>query len=331
MSNRRSRVRVLMALALSIGTSMAAPLVQASPSWPVKPVRLVVPAPGGGGTADPLARLLADGLAKAWGQPVVVDNRPGANGILGGTVAAQAAPDGYTLLLAPAAMMTTNILLVKSMPWHPQRSFEPVGLYGTVPIVLAVNNNVPAQDLAAFVRHARDNPSKLDFASTGNGTASHLAGELFMQVTGTKLVHVPYNAPGRAVTDVIGGTVQSTFQLMPGLIGQIRSGLVRPLAVLSPTRSESLPDLPTTVESGYPALLADSWFSIVAPKGTPSAIVEKINADMNALLKNPSFVRQLAALGVQPLGGTAQEFGRFLEQELGRWSRIVQAAGVKAE
>lgn len=302
---------------------------QSEGNWPSRPVRLIIPAPAGGGTADPLGRLLADGLEKIWHQRILVDNKPGANGVIAGTAAAKSLPDGYTLLLAPAAHLTTNLLLVKSLPWHPQKSFDPVVLFGTVPIVLAVNNNLPVTDLSSFIAYAKAHPDTINFGSTGNGAASHLSGELLMQVTGIKLTHIPYMAPGQATTDTISGNIQATFQLIPGVLGQVKSGLLRPIVVLSKTRSSALPDVRTTVESGEPAVLADSWFSIVAPKGVPREILYKVNGDINKLLKDPEFVQRMQRLGAEPLGGTSAEFADFLNTEIGRWGDIVKAAGVK--
>ena len=297
--------------------------------WPSKPVRLIIPAPAGGGTADPLGRLLAGGLEKIWNQRVLVDNKPGANGVIAGTAAARSTPDGYTFLMAPAAHLTTNLLLVKSMPWHPQKSFDPVVLFGTVPIVLAVNNKLPVTDLPSFIAYAKAHPKAVNFGSTGNGAASHLSGELLMQVTGAPLVHIPYVAPGQATTDVIAGNLQATFQLLPGILGQVKSGLLRPIAVLSKTRSSTLPEVPTTAEGGAPTVLADSWFGIVAPKGTPPEIVSKLNADINKLLKTPEFIQQMQRLGTEPLGGTQAEFAGFLSTEIERWGDIVRAAKIQ--
>jgi len=304
---------------------------QSAGAWPSKPVRLVIPAPAGGGTADPLGRVLAEGLEKVWGQRVLVDNKPGGSGVIAGTAAAQSPADGYTFLLAPAAMMTTNLLFVKSMPWHPQKNFDPVILFSTVPIVLAIHNKLPATDLPSFVAYAKSNPGTINFGSTGNGTASHLSGELFSQTTQARLTHVPYVAPGQATIDTISGNVQATFQLIPGVVGQVKSGLLRPIAVLSKTRSSSLPAVPTSAEGGQPALLSDSWFSIVTPKGTPPEIIAKVNADINALLKNPEFTQKLQQMGAEPLGGTPAAFAAFLDTEIERWSEIVKNSGVKIQ
>ena len=304
---------------------------QATSAWPTKPVRLIVPAPGGGGTADPLGRVLALGLEKIWGQRVLVDNKPGGSGVIGGSAAAQAEPDGYTFFLTHAALMTTTQLFVKSVPWHPQKSFDPVVLYSTAPIVLAVNNKLPVTDLPSFVAYARAHPDAINYGSTGTGAASHLSGELFKQVTHTTITHVPYVAPGQATTDTIAGNIQATFQLMPGIVTQIKSGMLRPIAVLSKARVSSLPDVPTSAEGGQPALLADAWFGIVAPKGTPPQILAKVNADINSLLKNADFIQRLQQMGVEPLGGTQAEFADFLGKEMERWRDIVERAGVKIQ
>ena len=317
-------------ITLGLTAMIAGGPAQANEEWPSKPIRLLVPAPAGGGTADPVARLLAEGLEKTWGYRIVVDNKPGGSGVIAGTAAAQASPDGYTFLLAPAAMMTTTMHFVKSVPWHPQRSFDSVALFGTVPIVLAVNKDLPTSDLASFVANAKSNPSTVNFGSTGNGTASHLSGELFMQATHTRITHVPYVSPGQATTDTISGNIQATFQLLPGVLGQINSGMLRPIAVFSKSRSPSLPNVPTTAEEGYPSLLSESWFSVVAPKGTPKPIITKLNAHINQLLERPDFVQQMNRVGVEPLrGGTPAEFESFLESEIDRWAGIVERSGAK--
>ncbi|MCC7325546.1 MAG: tripartite tricarboxylate transporter substrate binding protein [Burkholderiales bacterium] len=300
--------------------------------WPAgKVVQIVVPAPGGGGTGDTIARVLAEDLAKKLKTSVVIDNKPGANGNIGAAAAASSPPDGHRLLFSWAGTLAVNPSLLKNMPFDPQKSFTPIILLADVPNILVVNNDVPAKTLDEFIAYAKANPGKLNFGSTGNGSSMHLAGEFFMRETGTKMVHVPYNAPGTATTNLMANDIQLMFQLVPGIIGQIKGGKVRPIAVMATTRSPALPDVPTTAELGHPKLLSSTWFALLAPKGTPAPIIARINADMNEILRDPAVRKRLADMGASTLGGTPQQLADHLAAETTKWAAVVRDAGIKIQ
>ena len=321
--------RVLPAVAL--GIVLALPTAAAEPAWPSKPVRIIVPAPAGGGTADPLSRVLAEGLEKELGQRILIDNKPGANGNIGAAAAAQSAPDGYTLLFSWAGTLATNVSLYRTMQWHPQKDLDPIVLYGTVPNILVVSPSMPISTLSEFTQYAKANPGKINFASTGNGSSMHLSGELYRKMTETNLVHVPYNSPAIATTDLMSGNVQSMFQLITGIAGQVKGGKVKPIAVLSNKRSSVLPDVPTTAEAGIPGLESGTWFGLLAPKGTPRPIIDRMNAEVNKLLAQPAFRQKVQEMGMDPLGGTPEQFAKFLDEEIKRWAEVVKISGAKLD
>ena len=300
--------------------------------WPAgKTVQIVVPAPGGGGTGDSIARVVSEALAKRLQTSVVIDNKPGANGNIGASAAATAAPDGHHLLFSWAGTLAVNPSLYKSLTFDPQKDFVPIVLIADVPNILVVNNDLPAKDLAEFTRYAKANPGKLNFGSTGNGSSMHLAGELFMRETGAQMVHVPYNAPGTATTNLMAGDIQLMFQLIPGIVGQVKGGKVRAIAVMAPTRSPALPDVPTTVELGQPQLQSSTWFALLAPKGTSPAIVARLNAEVNEILKDPAVRTRLSGMGATPLGGTSKELADHLAAETAKWGRIVRDSKIQIQ
>ncbi len=317
-----------LAAALAVAHAPAA-LAQ---DWPAgKTIQIVVPAPGGGGTGDSIARVIAEELAKHLKTSVVVDNKPGANGNIGAAYAAQQAPDGYKLLFSWAGTLAVNPSLYKGLNFDPQKDFVPIVLVADVPNILVVNNDLPAKNLAEFIAYAKANPGKLNYGSTGNGSSMHLAAELFMRETGAKMVHVPYNAPGTATTNLMAGDIQLMFQLVPGIIGQIKGGKVRPIAVMADKRSPALPEVPTTVELGHPKLLSSTWFALLAPKGTPAAIVNKVNAAVNEILKDPAVHKRLSDMGASPLGGTPKQLADHLAAETVKWGNIVRDAKIQIQ
>ncbi len=300
--------------------------------WPAgKTVQIVVPAPGGGGTGDSIARVVSEALAKRLQTSVVIDNKPGANGNIGASAAATAAPDGHHLLFSWAGTLAVNPSLYRNLSYDPQKDFVPIVLIADVPNILVVNNDLPAKDLAEFTRYAKANPGKLNFGSTGNGSSMHLAGELFMRETGAQMVHVPYNAPGTATTNLMANDIQLMFQLIPGIVGQVKGGKVRAIAVMAPTRSPALPDVPTTVELGQPQLQSSTWFALLAPKGTPPAIVARLNAEVNEILKDPAVRTRLSGMGATPLGGTSKELADHLAAETAKWGRIVRDSKIQIQ
>jgi len=327
MSRRRSLVATLAALAAVV----AAPAFAQDWPQPGKTIQLIVPAPGGSGTGDTIARILAEELQKRLGATFVIDNKAGANGNIGASAAAKEPGDGYHFLFSWAGTLAVNKSLYKNLPFDVQKDFVPIALVADVPNVLVVNNDIPAKDLAEFERYAKAHPNTLNFGSTGIGSSMHLAGELFERETGTQMTHVPYNAPGTATTDLIGGRIQLMFQLIPGIAQQVKSGKVRAIAVMAPQRSPGLPDVPTTAELGQPKLLSSTWFALLAPKGTPSAVLQKMNSLTNETLADPAVKKRLADIGVSTLGGTPEQLAKTIADETEKWGHVVREAKIQAQ
>jgi tripartite-type tricarboxylate transporter receptor subunit TctC len=319
--------RALLALAAAL---IAAPAA-AQADWPNRPIRMIVPAPGGGGTADTIARILAQELEKPLGHRVVVENRGGANGNIGAAEAARSAPDGYTFLYSWAGTLATNLSLYRTLPFHPQRDFEPIVFIGTVPNILVVNKDLPITSLKEFEEYARKNPGAINFGSTGNGSSMHLAAELFKTRTGVDMTHVPYQAPAVATNDLIAGRIQAMFQLVVGIRGQVEGGLVRPIAVLAESRAPQLPEVPTTAEQGMPGLVFGTWFGLLAPRGTPAPIIARMNREMNAILADEGARARLIQAGLAVGGGTPEQFAAFLDREIRSHAELVRAAGVRID
>ncbi len=319
------------ALALGVGLLTAAPA--RAQDWPAagRTIQIVVPAPGGSGTGDTIARVLAEELAKRLKTPFVIDNKPGANGIVGASYAVGLAGDGYRFLFSWAGTLAVNPALYRNLAYDAQRDFIPILLLADVPNILVVNNDLPAKDLAEFTRHAKANPGKLNFGSTGIGSSMHLAGELFMRESGAQMQHVPYNAPGTATTNLISNEIQLMFQLIPGIASQVKSGRVRALAVMAAQRSPALPEVPTTLELGAPQLMSSTWFALLAPKGTPNAVIERMNAATNEVLADPAVRKRLADMGASTLGGTARQLTEHLAAETDKWGRLVREKNIQAQ
>jgi tripartite-type tricarboxylate transporter receptor subunit TctC len=316
---------ILLSFALMGGASAS--------DWPVagKPIQLTVPSPGGGGTGDTIARLLAEQLAVNLKTSIVIDNRPGANGNVGAAAAARFQPDGYRFLFSWAGTLAVNINLYEKIAYDPQKDFDPIALICDVPNILVLNTSLPPKSIKEFVSYTQANPGKLNFGSTGIGSSMHLAGELFMRETGTKMVHVPFNAPGTATTNLISNEIQLMFQLIPGIATQVKAGKVNALAVMAPTRSPALPDVPTTLELGYPKLQSTTWFALLAPRGTPPEIIARMNSEVNKILKDPAFTKRLADIGATPLGGTPKDLSEHLTSEISKWGSLIKANGIKAQ
>ena len=297
-----------------------------SDPWPSKPLRIIVPANAGGGTADPVSRVFADELTKVLGQRVYVENRGGSNGNIGAAIAARSSNDGYTVLFSWAGTLATNISLYKSLPFHPIKDFDPVVLIGGVSNVLVVNNDLPPKSLREFTEYLRGKPGQLNYASTGNGSSMHLAAELYKKETKTFMVHVPYNNVGQATTDLITNQVQLMFHLVTGAQGAIKAGQVRPIAVLASQRSPILPDIPTMRELGLP-IESQTWFALLFPKGAPPEAIRKLNEASNRVLNDPVIRQKLLAMGLEPAGGTAQGLSKHLEAEIRKWAEVVKYSG----
>jgi tripartite-type tricarboxylate transporter receptor subunit TctC len=295
-----------------------------------KAIRIVVPFTPGGST-DILARALAPKLAAALGQNVVVDNKPGAGGSLGAAEVAKAEPDGNTLLMGHIGTLAVNPSMYAKLAYDPVKSFVPVAYVARVPNVLVVNAASPIRSLKDLVDAARKQPGRLTYSSGGNGSAAHITFESLKLRAQVFMLHIPYRGTAPSVTDVIAGQVDCTFTGAPAVIPHVRSGRLRALAVSSPQRLAALPDVPTVAESGYPGFEADQWYGIVAPAGTPAAVVARVNAEINKALVLPDVAQQLAVEGATPVPGTPQSFGDLIRREIPRWAEVVKAGNVKPE
>src|SRR6184192_841559 len=312
----------------AVGTVLLclAGLVQAQP-YPVKPIHFIVPFPPGGGN-DTVARAIAQQLGPDLGQPVVVDNRPGAGGSVGAELAAKSPPDGYTLFLAGVGSHAVNPNLHARLAYDPVRDFTPITLVATAPSVLVVNPAVPARTVAEFTAYARANPDKLNYASNGNGSAAQLAAAMYESMANVRMVHVPYKGIAPALTDLLSGEVQLMFGTVVALVPHIQAGKLRALAVTSRKRSALLPDVPSLAESGLPDYEAGSWYGVMAPAGTPREIVERLHGAIARALKQPDVAQRLAAEGAIVISSTPAEFGAHIKAELARVGNVVRAAGI---
>jgi tripartite-type tricarboxylate transporter receptor subunit TctC len=326
----RSARSAVAALALAL-TGLICPGTHAQTTpWPAKPVRMIVPANAGGGTANPVSRFLGEELTKHFNQRFVVENHGGANGNVGAALAARAPADGYTVLFSWAGTLATNISLYPSLNWHPVRDFDPVVLIGGVPNVLVVNKALPARDLASFTEYVRKHPGRLNYASSGNGSSMHLAAELYKQRTGTFMVHVPYNNVGQATADLVSDQIQAMFHLVTGAQGFIEQGQVHAIAVLADKRSPALPNVPTMKELGLP-IESQTWFAFLFPKGTPPEAVRALNEATNRILADPVARKRLIAMGLEPAGGTPQQLAAYLDEEIRKWAAVVKFSGAKVD
>jgi tripartite-type tricarboxylate transporter receptor subunit TctC len=307
----------------------AAALAQAQ-SYPAKPIHLIVPFPPGGGN-DTVARAIAQQIGPDLGQPVVVDNRPGAGGSVGAELAAKSPPDGYTLFLAGVGSHAVNPNLHSRLPYDPVRDFAPITLVASAPSVLVVNPAVPARSVAELTAYARANPGKLNYASNGQGSAAQLAAAMYESMAGVKMVHVPYKGIAPALTDLLSGEVQLMFGTVVALVPHIQAGKLRALAVTSRSRSALLPEVPTLAESGLPDYEAGSWYGIMAPAGTPRDVVERLHAAIVKALAQPEVAKRLAAEGAIVIGSTPAAFGAHIKAELARVAAVVRAAGIRIE
>lgn len=293
-------------------------------------LRLIVPFPPGGST-DILARAVGARLGPALGQTVLVDNKAGAGGSLGAAEAARAEPDGNTLLMGHIGTLAVNPALYPKLAYDPVKSFDPVGMVARVPNILVVNAASPIRTLAQFIAQAKAQPGRMTYSSGGNGSAAHIAFE-YLKLRGNFFVlHIPYRGTAPSITDLLGGQVDATFTGAPVVLPHVRQGKLRALAVSSPQRLASLPDVPTVAESGYPGFDADQWYGFVAPAGTPAPVLARLNAEVNKALQTPEVAQQLAAEGAIPTPGTPQAFGELIVRELPRWAEVVRAGKVKPD
>ena len=317
-----------------LATLLASFLLSAIPdaaaqSYPSRAVRVIVPFPPGGGT-DIISRTVAQKLSEGWGQPVVVDNRSGANGLIGTELAARAKPDGYTLLVV-IATHAINPSLYRKLPYDTAKDFAPVTLMAQYPYILTIHPALPAKTVKELIALAKVRPGQLSYASSGEGSGPHLGFELFKSAAKIDVVHVPYKGAGPANIDLISGQVQLMFNNFLAAMPQIKAGRLRVLAVSSAQRSKVMPEVPTLAQSGLPGFEVISWYALFAPAETPPAIIAKVQADTAAALRSPAVSARLSGEGAEPVGSTPEQLGKFLAIETQKWAKVVKAAGIKPE
>ncbi|MCC2595861.1 tripartite tricarboxylate transporter substrate binding protein [Pusillimonas sp. MFBS29] len=326
-------MRFLKTLPIVLSVLMMSGVAQAqdtAANYPDRPVKVIVPFPPGGAT-DIVGREISDRLARALGQPFVVENRSGASGNIGMEAAARSAPDGYTLVIGAPQTLTINPQLFKSNPFNPQKELDPIIVVATVPNVLIVNPKLPVSSVKELVAYAKERPGKVNYGSSSIGGTPHLSSELFKSMTGTDIMHIPYRGSSPALTDLMGGQIEMMFDNLPASLPNIKSGRVKALAVTTKKRSAAAPDIPTMEEEGVTGFESQGWFSILAPAGTPPAILEKLNTEVNKILATDTFKQRLANVGAEPMGGSIADFRALLDTETKRWAEVIEFANIKVE
>ncbi len=319
-------------LLLAFAAATAATLSQGAfaQAWPTKAIRIVVPFPPGGGT-DIIARETSQRVAKATGWTFVIDNKPGAGGNLGVDAVAKSPADGYTIVLGQTSNLAINPTLFAKMPYDSQKDLVPIIMLANAPLVMVTGTNSAYKTLADATAAARAKPGHVNFASPGNGTVAHLTSEMFQKAAGIRTQHVPYKGASQALTDVVGGTVDLYVSSVPTLLGQIKQGKLRALAVTSARRVDDLPEVPTINESGYKGFDAVTWFGLLAPAGTPKEVIARLNAEFNKALKEPELNKRLSDEGADPAGGTPEQFAALIRDEIPRWGKVVKESGAKVD
>jgi tripartite-type tricarboxylate transporter receptor subunit TctC len=311
--------------------ALAASLASAqSTSFPSKSVRVVVPF-AAGGTTDIVTRILAQRLSESWGQQMIVDNRAGAGGNIGSEIVAKASADGYTVLMATVATHGINASLYKEIPYDPVKDFAPVTLVASTPSVLMLNPSIPASSVKELIVLAKAKPKQLNFGSPGNGSSHHLAGELFNSMAGVQMVHVPYKGTAAALVDIMAGQIQLTFDTLPSAMPYVKAKRLKALAVTSAARTRSLPDLPTVSESGVPGYEVTSWYGALVPVGTPQDVIRRLNADFVRTIRIPEVTEKMVEAGADPVANSPEQFAAFIQAELKKWAKVVQASGARVE
>jgi tripartite-type tricarboxylate transporter receptor subunit TctC len=320
-SNLRRSLVLLAAASLLV--ALAAPLAAQAQAWPSKPIKFVVPYPAGG-AADVTARIIGAKLGESLGQAVIVENKAGANGIIGLDYVAKSTPDGYTLLSTNLSSHGTGPAVYKKLPYDPLKDFAPITLMTIVPMILVVNPNLPVKTVPELLAYTKAHPGKMTIASAGSGSSNHLAAELFNTMAGVKLMHVPYKGDTPAMLDVMSGNVDVMLPTVVAAMPHLKTGKLRALAIGSAKRTPSLPDLPTVSESGVPGYVGATWGGVLAPAGTPPEIVARLNKEINGILKQPDVAAKLAGLGAETVGSTPEEFGTFLKEEIRKWTKVAK-------
>lgn len=311
-----------------ISAALLAPLAGAQ-GYPVKPIRVILSVPAGA-TPDVTARLVMPGLANVLGQPLVVDNRGGAGGLIGAEIVAKSAPDGYTLFISSPGALTI-LPHLRKVPYDTLKDFAPVSLISVGPFVLIIHPSVPAKSVKELIALAKAQPGKLNYASAGNGVANHLAMELFKQMAGVDITHVPYKGAPQAVTDVVAGHMNMMFNSIAPIVGHIRAGRVRVLGIASAKRSPQLSEVPTISEAGVPGFEAENWFGMFAPAKTPQRIIARLNEAVVKVVRSPEIQSQFAALGADAVGNSPEEFAAFIRRDMERYARVVRISGAKVD
>ncbi|MBX9587784.1 MAG: tripartite tricarboxylate transporter substrate binding protein [Hyphomonadaceae bacterium] len=306
------------------------PLPARAQVYPDRPIKVVVPF-AAGSASDIVARLVLEKMSTTLGQPFVFENQPGAGGNSGTMVIARAEPDGYRLLVSSSGPLAVNRTLTKNLSYDPQNDFEPISLLATLPNVVTVSTRLPVQSLADLTAYARAKPGVLNYSSVGPGSSQHLAGLLFQQITDTKMTHVPYRVTAQLISDLISGEVPLSFQLIPNIISQVQSGGMRALAVTAKTRSEALPDVPTTQEAGLPGYECAGWFALLAPRGTPKPIIDKLNNGAVSALRDPHLRKRLVDIGAEPTSSAPDELRTLISTEIVKWREVIAKAGLVPE
>ncbi len=325
--SRRARFALFGLAALG---AVATPTAASAQDYPSRPVRMIIPQAAGGGT-DVFARALGQRLSERWGQPVIIDNRAGAAGVIGTGAVAKSAPDGYTLLFTLEGAQAINQTLFKNLNFHHVNDFQAVALMASVPFMMQANPKVPANNLAELIALAKQKPGTITYATPGTGSISHLLGEMLQFEAGIKLIHVPYRGTAQGTTDLIGGQVDTNFGSVPAVIQSIKAGQLRALGVTSARRISVLPDVPTFAESGLPGFDVDPWWGILAPAGTDATIVNKINADVAAILKSKDMLDFLNAQSAQARIVSPAEFQKILAEDVEKWAKVINVSGTKID
>jgi tripartite-type tricarboxylate transporter receptor subunit TctC len=327
-----SLLRLLRFAALGLSTLGCAAMAQTggAASWPNKPIRWIVPYTPGGIT-DNATRMVLQQVQQQTGWNIVIENKPGANSMLGADLAAKAAPDGYTFLTVIAAHASNATLYAGRMPFDPVKSFTPISLVGVAPLILTATNSLPAKDMKELIAYAKANPGKISFGSSGVGAAAHLTTELLKQTAGVDMVHVPYKGTAPAMQDAIAGNIQVLVDTPSSLMPQVRGGKLKALGMFSAKRLPAAPEVPTIAESGGPALQSSTWVMFLAASGVPRDIVNRMAAEVAKAVASPEIQKKFEALGIEPVGNSPEQAARFLGDEIAKWAKVISTAGVKAE
>jgi tripartite-type tricarboxylate transporter receptor subunit TctC len=318
------------AIAFLAGATLMAHSTASAQAYPSRPIKLIVPFPAGGGT-DLIAREVANKVAVANGWSIIIDNKPGSGGNLGVDAAAKAPADGYTLVLGQTSNLAINPTLYAKLPYNPEKDLTPIVEVASAPLVLVVAADSPYKTLADVVAAAKAKPESLNYASSGSGTVAHLATEMFQKTAAVKFTHVPYKGAAQGSTDLIGGQIQMYMSSVPTLIGYVKNGKMRALAVTSAKRTADLPSVPTVAESGFKGFEAVTWFGVAGPAGLPKDVVAKLNGAFNKALQDPEVRMKLASQGADALGGTPEQFAKLIHDDIGRWGKIVKESGAKVD